>query len=74
MIDVRQHLPLIERLLTRYGVPIAHLSVVNDVYEWCKENDVPEDWPFRAAKCIYSPSECYVSVRLSHIDAKKSAG
>ena len=68
MIDVRSHRPFIEKLLARYGVPPDHLLVVDDVFTWCKENGVAEDWPFRAAKCFYSASECRIVLNAFQSD------
>ena len=39
------------------------LQVVPDVQVWCKEHNVEERNPWRAAKCCYSATGCHIVMR-----------
>jgi hypothetical protein len=52
MITASEHLPLIHRLLKRYGLEPDCIEIAPNVREWCRTNDVDETNPHRAAKCF----------------------
>jgi len=63
MINVRDHLPLVHRILERYQIPSEWFELVPDVQAWCKARGVNENNPFRAAKCFASEARCHIVMR-----------
>lgn len=60
MISVLNHRELLDRILEYYGLTPECLEVVPDVQVWCKEHNIEERNPWRAAKCCYSATGCHI--------------
>ena len=62
MLRVADYRGLLERMLKDYGLSAESLEIVPSVREWCRANGVPEENPFRTAKCLCRRSDnaCHI--------------
>lgn len=64
MLRVADYRSLLERMLREYGLPTETLEIIPSVQEWCQANGIPEDNPFRMAKCLCRRSDnaCHIVI------------
>src|SRR5262245_31271558 len=60
MVNVRDHRPMLDRILKDHGLNPASLEIVPDVQAWCRSNNIDERNPWRSAKCFYSKEGCHI--------------
>lgn len=59
---------MIDVVLARYRIPPEWCEVVDDVLDWCRQNGIDDDDPFRAAKCFYTPAKCHIVLSAIQTD------
>jgi len=74
MLDLRQHLPLIERVLAHYGLPPSTVELADDVAQWCKEHGYDERASHRAARCFPNKDPFLIVLRTEQTDSMISSG
>ena len=51
---------MLHAMLKRYDLPPETLELTKSVQDWCRARGVPEDNPFRAAKCFSTAERCHI--------------
>jgi hypothetical protein len=51
---------MLHAMLERYDLPPETLELAHSVQDWCRTRGVPEDNPFRAAKCFSTAEQCCI--------------
>lgn len=74
MIRVSDYLPDVIKVLEMYGVESEWIEITSSVQDWCHENGVEEQNPFRAAKCFLLPKRCHIVIQDEQTDAMIKSG
>ena len=74
MIRVSDHLPQVHEILGAYGIEPNWFEITASVQDWCHQQGVEEDNPFRAAKCFLWLERCHIIIQDEQTDAMIRSG